>query len=59
MERQYQLCENIYEEVIPKSLEFFLGIAPEMGECCGDEECTEMACAQKGIGKKGGDDSDE
>jgi len=51
------MCENIYEEVIPKSLEFFLGIVPQMGDCCGDEDCTDMACASKG-GKKG-DDSDE
>jgi hypothetical protein len=52
------LCENIYEELIPRSLEFFLGIAPSMGDCCGDEECTDNACATKG-GKKGDDDSDD
>lgn len=45
--------------MIPKSLELFLGIAEDMGGCCGDEECTDMACAGKGIGKNGGDDEDD
>jgi len=35
-----------------------LGIVEQMGECCGDEECTDMACHQKG-GKKDNNDSDE
>lgn len=30
-----------------------------MGECCGDETCTDVACAQKGPAKNAGDESDE
>jgi hypothetical protein len=42
------MCEHIYEELIPKSLEYFLGIAPSSGDCCGEEGCEEGTCVIKG-----------
>lgn len=60
LELQYEMCDHLYEALIPRSLEYFLEIAlPEMGDCCGEEGCDDGTCEVKGV-KKGakGDDSD-
>lgn len=41
------MCENIYEEMIPKSLQYYLEIGGA-GDCCGDEACTDAACVKSG-----------
>lgn len=39
----------MYEQVIPKSLEYYLDIAlPDYGGCCDEEECNDGACHKKG-----------
>jgi hypothetical protein len=40
--------------MIPKSLEYYLEIAGDSGDCCGDEACTDTACV-KGADKHDGE----
>ncbi len=45
--------------MIPKSLEYFLGIAG-CGDCCEDENCNDGGCgAKKGNGNAADDEDDE
>lgn len=30
LERQYEICNAIYEEILPRSLEFYLGVVGAM-----------------------------
>jgi hypothetical protein len=49
LELQYEMCDHLYEALIPRSLEYFLEIAlPEMGDCCGSEGCDDETCEIKG-----------
>ena len=53
LEKQYEICNALYEEVIPKSLEFYLGVMP--GGMGADEEFMKGLLGQAG----GDDDEDE
>lgn len=59
LELQYEMCDHLYEALIPRSLEYFLEIAlPGMGDCCGEEGCDDGTCAIKGD-KNGGKDAND
>ena len=55
LEKQYELCNALYEEVIPKSLEFYLGVIPGMG----DEEFMKGLLGGEGIPEEDDDDDEE
>lgn len=55
MERQYEVCNAFYEEILPKSLEFFLGVSGGFG----DEEFMNNLLAGGEVEEEDDDEDEE